>query len=50
MDLDAEIRSKELNMIEEIKEYAVKLSNLTMQDLRVGITMALCGSTASTMM
>ena len=35
VDLDAEIRSKELSTIEEIKEYAVKLSNLTMQDLRV---------------
>ena len=34
MDLDARIRLKKLNTIEEIKEYAVELSNLTMQDLR----------------
>ena len=50
VDLDAEVRLKELSTIEEIKEYAVKLSNLTMQTWESGITMALCGSTASTMM
>ena len=31
VDLDAEIRSKRLSSIEEIKECAVDLSNLTMQ-------------------
>ena len=31
VDLDAEIRSKELSTVDEIKEYAVKLLNLTMQ-------------------
>ena len=35
VDLDAKIRIKRLSTVEEIKEYIVELSNLTMQDLRV---------------
>ena len=47
LGLDAEIRLKRLCTIEEIKEYTVELSNLTMQGLRVWNNN---GSTASTMM
>ena len=50
VDLDAEIRSKRLSSIEEIKECAVDLSNLTMQTWEFGTIMALCRSTEGTMM
>ena len=35
VDLDAEIRSKKLSSIEEIRKYVAELSNTKMQDLRV---------------